>query len=158
MGRPRPPEPRFDGEPVPPGWLTEDGTDERHKKFLAACREKWDEMLDILHRVPGLSQQPDGEALARYAAEAVRHAELMRFRARTDAVVSDGEGGWAPNPFERQLAQASERMLVLEREFGFTPQSRTRLAVSPGGNTKAKKEDAMFGGDDIPMYGATAVQ
>lgn len=106
------------GAPQPPAWLDQ------------VARQEWRRLRPELERL-GLWRKLDRALFASYChfysvfINAIRESE----RNQIDLVVLTKSGYPIQNPYLAIINTAFERMRALAGEFGFTPSSRTRLAL-----------------------------
>jgi P27 family predicted phage terminase small subunit len=113
------------GEPEPPEWL-----DERARKV-------WDQVMPRLYRI-GLARSIDAGALGRYCVLFVMWVDAADFvrkngttyPVRAEPATPKGQGRilyFREFPQAAELRKLGQQLITLEREFGQTPASRSRI-------------------------------
>lgn len=129
------------GEPEPPDFL-----DDRAKAI-------WTTLVPQLSAI-GLARRIDGTDLARYCALLVRWIDSLEFiRKNGSHYVLRAENGRITGHKEfqqnRDLRWLGQQLIALEREFGMTPASRSRLQVAAAETSSDRSElkRKFFSGD-----------
>lgn len=110
---------------------------------LAAA--EWDRLTPILLQVRVLTDL-DYAALASYCAAFARWWEAEVGLKGQPLVITDTMGRQRPNPLIRVARDAMGDMMMVAREYGFTPASRTRIMagakLSRGQSTQDEMDEA----------------
>lgn len=113
-----------EGEPVPPGRLDPDGIPDW---FDDEERATWTEALASCPH--GLLRRLDRHAFARWVEHTVlRRREMAKLKAGP-SLIKTPKGAVVQSPYLGIVNRQSELLAKLESEMGFTPASRTRIAL-----------------------------
>lgn len=122
------PQPETDLDPVPPDFLT------------STQRESW---LYVMRHAPrGLLKALDREVLVIWVEAEDRHRSAMLQQAQMDRgnklpLLTKGKDGYpVPSPYLRIMNHAALIMLRCVAELGFSPASRPRIQLIPGGGPR----------------------
>ena len=108
------------GTPTCPDWLGDVG------------RAKWESLVRLLGRVPGLLTEADADALGLYAHTYEIFLEALREIEANGGPTCTGEkGGKYPHPADSRRKQAVADMLRIGARFGMTPSDRAGINLLP---------------------------
>lgn len=125
-------EPKIEGTTTPPRWLDK------------VAKQEWRRLAPRLTRA-GLLTPADRALFASYCRAYSRLVKADRFLRRQESLVyATPSGSIKPWPQEAIANAAVETMRKVATEFGFTPSSRSRLALETE-NPKSKAASFLFG-------------
>lgn len=119
----------------------------KHIENDTVASKEWDRLVKVLFPL-GLITAIDGNTLANYCllhSQVVAAADVL---SKSTIMIIGYRGGFVRNPAVVVMNGAIAEMLKLEKEFGMTPSSRTRITVSPNPNNSAGSD--IFGGMKMP--------
>jgi P27 family predicted phage terminase small subunit len=115
-------------EPIPPG-----DDPELPPEAVESVRVLWEEKLAQL-RYMGLSERSDQELLYAYCVAVVKFRRDVELLDRSDILLVNKAGEPYRNPILPALRDHAHLMLVLGREFGFTPSARSQIRMEAMAN------------------------
>jgi len=99
------------------------------RRLSEAERKYWRDLAPKLLRA-GLLTELDTQALERMCELRVRIDEALK-TAKKGLLIKTASGNWIQNPAIGIVNRAYDLLVALEREFGMTPSSRTKVAGAP---------------------------
>jgi len=127
------PQPESDLDPVPPDFLT------------PAQRDQW--LYAVSHAPRGLLKATDRDVLIMWVRAweqysiAVEHQCIANETAEWPLLEKTADGRFIASPYLREIDRTAQLLLRLVGELGFSPASRPRMQLIPGGAPKLIEGD-----------------
>ena len=90
--------------------------------------KEWDWLVKVLYPL-GLLTEVDGKTLGRYCFMASQLKKTERLLLRSNVLIPGDRKNLVRNPAIGVFLELNDKMLELEKQFGLTPSSRTRITV-----------------------------
>lgn len=108
----------------------------------AAVQVLWEEKLRQL-KAMGLAHRVDQELLYAYCVACVKFRRDVQLLDASDVLIQGKEGRPIRNPILPALRDHAHLMLVLGREFGFTPSARSQIRMEERGGPAGDRQSLL---------------